>query len=169
MAVRDDAIRSMSDYFQSERFSSHTLKVLAAAEKIADAEKIPEGFLRQAAVLGCIFHDIGIPEAQKKYGSIDGPYQEKEGPAVARHLLGGLGVRPDILERVCYLVGFHHTKDRVDGVDFQLLWEADFIVNVEEKNLHFTREDIGPAIQANTTTEMGARLAREAAGRIGLL
>ena len=169
MAVRDEAIRSMKDYFQSERFSSHTLKVLAAAEKIAEAEKLPDGFLRESTVLGCIFHDIGIPEAQKKHGSIDGPWQEKEGPAVARQLMAVLGVRPDILERVCYLVGFHHTKDRVDGMDFQLLWEADFIVNVEEKNLVFTRDDIGAAIQANTTTAMGTRLAREAAARIGLL
>jgi len=167
--LRDDAIRSMTDYFQGEKYSRHTLKVLAAAEKIADAEKIPAGFLRESAVLGCIFHDIGIPEAQKKHGSIDGPYQEKEGPSVARRLMADLAVRADILERVCYLVGFHHTKDRVDGLDFQLLWEADFIVNVEEKNLRFTREDIGAAIRANTATEMGARLAREAAERIGLL
>ena len=37
--------------------------------------------------LRSILHDIGAVEAQKKYGSIDGVYQEKEGPAVAKEIL----------------------------------------------------------------------------------
>jgi hypothetical protein len=169
MAMRDEAIRSMSDYFDSKRFVEHTLKVLGAAEKIAESEGLADGFTKSSLVLGSIFHDIGIPEAQKKYGSIDAPWQEKEGPAVARHLMTALGVRPDILERVCFIVGAHHTKDKVDGMDFQVIWEADFVVNIEEKNLVFTKDDIAKAIEANTSTAMGRTLAREAAGRIGLL
>ena len=34
-----------------------------------------------------ILHDIGAVEAQKKYGSIDGVYQEKDGPEVAKEIL----------------------------------------------------------------------------------
>ena len=49
---------------------------------------------------------------------------------MARALLGELAVRPDILERVCYIVGKHHTIDAVDGLDFQVIWEADALVNI---------------------------------------
>ena len=41
----------------------------------------------------------------------------------------------DIVERVAYLVGHHHTYDDVDGLDYQILLEADFLVNGDEMQL----------------------------------
>ena len=37
------------------------------------------------------------------------------------------------IERVSYLVGHHHTVDAIDGPDYQILIEADLIVNACEK------------------------------------
>ena len=37
--------------------------------------------------------------------------------------------------RVCFLIGHHHTYDQVDGLDYQILLEADFLVNSFEDNL----------------------------------
>jgi hypothetical protein len=157
--LKNAAIGGMKDYFANERFIDHTLKVLDQAEKISEGEKIGGDFLRSVVVLASIYHDIGIPEAVKKHSSMDAPYQEKEGPPVARKLMQGIGVRQDILERVCYIVGAHHTREKVDGVDFQIIWEADFIVNVEEKNIVLNQGELQRALEENTETHTGRHLA----------
>jgi len=158
---REKAIEKMKSYFNEKRFIEHTLKVLGRAERICEGEKIEASFILQVALLGSIFHDIGIPEALKKHNSMDAPYQEQEGPAVARKLMNEVGVRPDILERVCYIVGHHHTADRVDGFDFQVIWEADFIVNIDEKNIVLEPDDVESAVAENLKTETGLALIRE--------
>ena len=42
---------------------------------------------------------------------------------------------PNVIERVCYLIAHHHTYDKIDGKDYQILVEADFLVNLYEDNL----------------------------------
>ena len=34
-----------------------------------------------------------------------------------------------------YLIGNHHSYDKIDGLDFQILVEADFLVNIYEDNM----------------------------------
>ena len=83
-----------------------------------------------------IVHDIGIHVSEQKYGSSNGKYQEQEGPAEARKLLTDAGgYTEEQIERVCYLVGHHHTYANIDGMDYQILVEADFLVNIYEDNL----------------------------------
>jgi len=83
-----------------------------------------------------IVHDIGIHMAEKKHGSSNGKYQEIEGPAEARKLLQQVGgYTEEQIQRVEYLVGHHHTYAHIDGVDYQLLVEADFLVNLYEDNV----------------------------------
>ena len=36
---------------------------------------------------------------------------------------------------VQYLIAHHHTYDDIDGIDYQILVEADFLVNIMEDNL----------------------------------
>ena len=78
-------------------------------------------------------HDIGIKVAEEKYGSSNGRLQEQEGPAVAEEMLGRLHFDEKIIRRVSYLVGHHHTYDQIDGIDYQILVEADFLVNLAEE------------------------------------
>lgn len=89
-----------------------------------------EGFSLRALELAALLHDIGIHEAERKYGSAAGQYQELEGPPIAQKILEQLGAEPELAQRVCYLVGHHHSYTLVDGPDFQALVEADFIVNI---------------------------------------
>ena len=77
-------------------------------------------------------HDIGIKVAEEKYGSSNGRLQEQEGPAVAEEMLGRLGFAENVIERVCYLIGHHHTYTGIEGRDYQILVEADFLVNLYE-------------------------------------
>ena len=53
----------------------------------------------------------------------------------AEELLAKLGFAPDVCERVCYLIGHHHTYTNIDGMDYQILLEADFLVNADESNM----------------------------------
>ena len=43
-----------------------------------------------------------------------------------------MGYNSEVIERVCYLVGHHHTYDKIDDIDYQILVEADFLVNIHE-------------------------------------
>lgn len=110
---------------------NHFLKVYSFAKMIGEGEHLSQKeqyILEVAAVL----HDIGIRESERKYGSCDGKYQEIEGPIIARELLGRLNAEDEVVERVCFLIGHHHTYDQVDGPDYQILIEADFFVNAFE-------------------------------------
>ena len=40
-----------------------------------------------------------------------------------------------MIERVKYLIAHHHTYDAIDGIDYQILVEADFLVNILEDGL----------------------------------
>ena len=35
-------------------------------------------------------------------------------------------------DRVAFLIGHHHTFDDIDGIDYQILIEADYIANASE-------------------------------------
>ena len=110
----------------------HTTKVHAYASMIGKCEKLDEDtlFILESAAL---VHDIGIRASEKKYGHQNGKLQEQEGPAVARELLTRLGGFTDQqIERICWLVGHHHTYHVCEDLDYQILIEADFLVNLFE-------------------------------------
>ena len=69
-------------------------------------------------------------EPKWKYSKIVN--QELEGPAEAEKLLLNIGYDSDFVEKVCYLVGHHHTYNQIDSIPYQILVEADFLVNLFE-------------------------------------
>ena len=105
---------------------NHALKVYGFARCIARQEGLNE---KEALIVdvASILHDIGIKEAERKHHSSKGKFQEIEGPPVARELLKDVALEPAILERVCYLIGNHHSYQKIDGIDFQILIEANSI------------------------------------------
>ncbi|MDL2205414.1 HD domain-containing protein [Eubacteriales bacterium OttesenSCG-928-N13] len=109
---------------------THTLSVLENAETIMNGENVSDRE-RNIITLSAILHDIGAVLAKEKYDSIEGRYQEMEGPGVAREILENHDCEPDVVDRVCYIVGNHHTPERIDGLDFQILWEADQLENLK--------------------------------------
>ena len=111
----------------------HFLKVHEFARLIGQMEELPADVL-ETLEAAAVVHDIGIHPAERKYGSSDGHYQELEGPPLARELLARLGWEENVIERVAWLVGHHHTYTDIDGVDYQILVEADFLVNFFENN-----------------------------------
>ena len=49
-----------------------------------------------------------------------------------KKILSEAGVEEAVKERVSYLVCHHHTYTGVDGLDYQILLEADYLVNADE-------------------------------------
>ena len=113
---------------------NHALKVHGFADYIAAKEQC-DGKTKEIICIASILHDIGIHNAEKKYNSNAGNYQELEGPIVASELLKNIDIPNDILERVFYLIGHHHSYNKIDGIDFQILVEADFLVNIFEDRM----------------------------------
>ena len=126
---------AMIDYNNGDpKRIQHTTKVHAYAQMIGKEEGVDEDtlFILESAAL---VHDIGIRASEKKYGYQNGKMQEQEGPAVARELLRRLGGYSDWqIERICWLVAHHHTYHLCEDLDYQILIEADFLVNLYEDN-----------------------------------
>ena len=73
--------------------------------KLEGLDPRTQELLEAAALL----HDIGIKVSEEKYHSSAGKYQEIEGPAEARKLLDGICPDKELTDRVCWLIGHHHT------------------------------------------------------------
>ena len=113
----------------------HFLKVYQFASLIGKQEGLPPE-QQEILEIASILHDIGIRPAEQKYGNCNGKLQEQEGPAYARKLLQEAGsYSQELIDRVCFLIAHHHTYKDVDGLDWQILLEADFLVNSFEKSL----------------------------------
>ena len=135
----------------------HLMKVHRFAQMIGRMEGLDAHtqFVTECAAL---VHDIGIRPAEEKYGACTGPLQEQEGPAYARTVLEELGLAPEDTDRICYLVGHHHTYTDIDGPDYQILVEADFLVNFYEDGL--SRQAVSRALEQIFRTRSGKALCR---------
>lgn len=136
---------------------NHFLKVYAFAKTIGEAEQLDadtQAVLEAAAIL----HDIACPLCREKYGSTQGKYQEAEGQILAAAFLKELGYPKNFVSRVAFLVGRHHTFTNVSGSDYQILLEADYLVNAGEHG--YSRENIANTLQKVFRTETGSSLLR---------
>lgn len=139
----------------------HFVKVHGFAAQIGRLEGLndEEQFTLEAAAL---VHDVGILPANKKYGSCNGKLQEQEGPPVATELLSSLDFPTAVTDRVAYLVGHHHTYTNIDGMDYQILVEADFLVNLYGG--HTPKEQIGHTGKTIFKTPSGRKILSEMFG-----
>ena len=64
-----------------------------------------------------------------------------------------------MIDRVKYLIAHHHTYDAIDGIDYQILVEADFLVNILEDGL--AKEAALQAYQNIFKTESGKNICQE--------
>jgi len=137
----DTVLGKMINYLGSDaKRIHHAMKVYSFSIALWEEEARERGLdildeRRETLLLAAILHDIGIHEAERKYNSSEGKYQEKEGPSIAGEILEECGVEDKISARVCYLVGHHHTYHLIDDLDFQILVEADLFVNLEEEHM----------------------------------
>jgi len=135
MALLNELALKMMEYYKNDPARiSHFMKVHSYAKLIGEEEKLDKDklFIAEAAAY---VHDIGVKNALAKYNSSVGLLQEKEGPEEARKMLTELEFSEQQIERICYIVGNHHTFDKIDDIDFQIVVEANLIANYYEDNL----------------------------------
>lgn len=113
---------------------NHFMTVFAFARTIGLQEKLLQE-TQTILEIAAIIHDIACPLCREKYGNTNGNYQEQEGIALAQDFLFDIALPDEMKKRIVYLVGHHHTYTGVDGMDYQILLEADFIVNANESKM----------------------------------
>lgn len=109
----------------------HFLKVWALAKTIGELEGL-DRHTQEVLELAAVVHDIACPLCREKYGNTNGKNQELESPPLVETFFEGLPVEPHDAERISWLVAHHHTYTGIDGMDYQILLEADFLVNAGE-------------------------------------
>jgi len=121
---------AMKDYFGADqRRIDHALRVTGFAEEILRQEKGD----RLVVIAAALLHDIGIREAERKYGSSAGNLQESEGPPVAREILSVLRFDETVIAEVCEIIAAHHSPGEVDTDNFRVIWDADWLVNLGDE------------------------------------
>ncbi len=130
MNIREKLIKELEEYFGDDKKRiNHARKVLHFAEVLLEEEKGERHIIIPASIL----HDIGIKEAEKKYGSSAGHYQEKEGPAVAKDILLKHGFKNKDIEEICEIIAHHHSPGKVNTQNFKVLYDADWLVNLKDE------------------------------------
>lgn len=156
------AQKMIAYYYGDPRRIQHFIKVHSFAKLIGEGEHLDERtqLILEAAAL---VHDIGIRPAEEKYGRCSGKLQEQEGPSPAGKMLDELGFDEEAVRRICYLVAHHHTYHPVDGIDYRILLEADFLVNLYEDDS--PADAVESALANIFRTETGKAVCRTMFGR----
>jgi hypothetical protein len=154
----EELFLSMMDYESgSPSRIQRFVKVRALSRTIGLMELLPpkDLFILEAAA---IVHDIGIKPSLEKYRISAGRYQEEPGPPLAEELLRRLDFPEEAIPRVSRLAGRHHAYEGIDGLDYQILVEADFLVNTPEEGM--TKESILSVHRKIFKSPGGKRLCR---------
>ena len=152
--LKDRVAVEMKRYFKSDfKRIGHAMRVARHAETIGRAEGGNLAVILCAAHL----HDIGIHEAERKYQSTAAEYQEQEGPAIAESILTKLGAKEALVSEVVDIVGHHHHPRDRETTNFKVLYDADLIVNLEEKHKEspISAERLAGIIEKSFLTESG--------------
>ncbi len=153
-----DIRRAMEDYFGADgKRIGHALRVTGFADEILRSEPGD----RELVLATALLHDIGIREAERKYGSSAGDLQEREGPPVARKILEGLGYGEPFVQEVCSIIASHHSPGEVDSDNFRAIWDADWLVNLADEVDCSDRERLPALIGKIFMTATGEALARK--------
>ncbi len=165
LAMRDDLLKDriaveMKRYFRTDfKRIGHATRVARYAEQIGKNEKGNMAVILASAYL----HDIGIHEAERKYGSTSAKYQEKEGPDIAKSIMIKLGTKEEMIEEVCDIIGHHHHPRSDETLNFKVLYDSDLIVNLEEKQKEnpMDTDRLAQIIDKSFLTDSGRQTASE--------
>lgn len=133
--MKPNLIQKMIEFYEGNTHDiEHFLKVYAYASLIGHLERLDEK-TQDTLEIAAIVHDISCPFCREKYGNANGKHQQDESEALLRPFLAEFELPEDVQERIIFLVCHHHTFSGINGLDWQILVEADFLVNASEEKL----------------------------------
>jgi HD superfamily phosphodiesterase len=156
--LKDKLIKELEDYFGKDiKRINHAKKVLGFAETILQEEQADWHVVIPASIL----HDVGIKIAEEDCGSSAGHLQEKFGPEIARKILLKLGVNKENIEEICLIIGNHHSPGKIDTLNFKVLSDSDWLVNLKEEAATNDRAVLAQIIEKVFLTETGRQIAKK--------
>jgi HD superfamily phosphodiesterase len=158
--LKDKVAVEMKRYFKRDfKRIGHASRVARYAERIGKAEQANMAVILTSAYL----HDIGIVEAERKHQNVSPKYQHMEGPPIARSILEKLGAKEELIREVCDIIGHHHWPRDQESVNFKVLYDADLIANLEEKQKEspLEKERLEKIIEKSLLTQGGREQALE--------
>jgi hypothetical protein len=158
IVMRNKLIEEMKSIFGSDQKRiDHALAVLDYAEQIQTAEGGDPLIVKASAIL----HDIGIHEAERKYGSSAGKYQEIEGPAIVREILSKYELDETAIEHICKIIANHHGAKDIDTTEFRIIWDANWLVNIPGEFPEADKKKLRKLIDKVFKTHRGHQIAVE--------
>jgi hypothetical protein len=158
--LKDRVAIEMKRYFQQDfKRIGHATRVARYAEKIGKKEGGNLAVVLTAAYL----FQIGTADAEIRRQRGNDSNRGLEGPPVVRHLLMKLGARDEMIEEVSNIVAHHHPPKLGDSVNQRIVYDADVIVNLEEREKETPKglKALAEEIESLLLTEAGKDLAKE--------
>jgi len=158
--LKDRVAIEMKRYFKNDfKRIGHASRVARYAEQIGKLEGGNLAVILSAAYL----HDIGILQAEKNYGSTAAHYQEKEGPPIAKDILIKLGAREELIDEVCDIIGHHHHPRSDETLNFKVVYDADLVENMDEKQKENPSDpqQVAEKVETLFLTPTGREIAKE--------
>jgi hypothetical protein len=137
---------------EMKRYFKQDFKRIGRATRVARyAEKIgkKEGGNLAVVLTAAYLYDMGMKEA--------------EGSPVARQILMKLGAREELVEEVCHIVAHDHRAQPGDSVNDRIVYDANVIVNLEEREKDTPKglEALAGEMESLLHTKTGREVARE--------
>ena len=156
--IKQQILTELENYFGTDaKRIAHAKAVLCAAEELLQRG----GGDWHIVVPTAILHDVGIKVAEEKYGSSAGNYQEVEGPPIVRKILLKVGLRHEHIDEICAIVAHHHSPGKDETLNFQMLYDADGLVNIQESIGGMDTEQKKVLIEKQFLTAAGREIAAE--------
>ena len=148
-----EVVKKMVEYSKGDLHDiNHFMKVYAYAKTIAEGENLsPEQ--QKLVEVTAVVHDIACPLCRVKYGNANGKHQEEESAALIEEFFADSDLPKEFVDRVSYIVSHHHTITGIDGIDYQIMIEADYLVNADESN--FSGNNVRNMLEKVFKTETG--------------
>ena len=165
LAQKDDLLKDrvaieMKRYFKNDfRRIGHATRVARYAERIGKSEKGNLAVILSAAYL----RDIGIPEAEKKYGSTEAAYRAKEGSEIATSILNKLNAKEELIAEVCDIISHDDKAGENESLNFKVVYDSDLLENLDEQNKENPMDhgQLEALIDKSFLTNSGRETARE--------
>lgn len=158
ITIRQKLIEELEGYLGNDKKRiKHAKSVMHFAGELLKKEAGDWHIVIPASIL----HDIGIKEAERKYGSSAGNYQEREGPAIARKFLLEVGFKMEDIDEICEIIAHHHTLGKINTQNFRLLYDADWLVNLKDEVATEDKTKLSEVIDKVFLTKAGKELAEK--------
>jgi len=156
--LKNKIIKKMMEVFEYDNIHiNHTYRVLDYAQELSEIENADLDIV----ILSAILHDIGILACKKRYKSTEGQLQEIEGPPIAKIIMESLNIDEEVIKEVCGIVGCHHSPGEIKTVNFKVIWDADWLVNLPDVYNMKDKEKLTQIINDTFMTPAGLKKARE--------